>query len=166
MPYCTSCGAQMAGDAGFCSACGRPSGEVPFEAITQGRKDVASSSGLADNLAGMLAYITIIPPILFLLAESYRRRRFVRFHALQCLYFALACMAASFVLRIVAFFPVARWMALALWPLLGIAELMLWVICVFRAYQGQMFKLPVIGNIAEQQASTAPDITRNRAKAA
>jgi uncharacterized membrane protein len=52
-----------------------------------------------------------------------------------------------------------------LWPLLSLAELVLWVICLLKAYQGQMFKLPFIGNLAEQQAYTIPDDT-NQAKAA
>jgi uncharacterized membrane protein len=52
-----------------------------------------------------------------------------------------------------------------LWPLLGLAEFVVWLICVFKAFQGQMFKLPVIGNLAEQQAFTAPDDS-GQAKAA
>ena len=74
-------------------------------------------------------------------------------------------MVASFALRIIAYMPVVRWTTLMLWPLLWLAELVLWVICVLKAYQGQMFKLPFIGNLAEQQAFTIPDDT-NQAKAA
>jgi uncharacterized membrane protein len=113
----------------------------------------------------MLAYVTIIPAIVFLLIEPYNKRRFVRYHAFQSLFFAIACMVASFALRIVALMPVVRWTTLLLWPLLWLVELVLWVICLFKAFQGQMFKLPVIGNLAEQQAFTTPEDT-NRAKAA
>jgi len=113
----------------------------------------------------MLAYVTIIPAIVFLLLEPYNKRRFVRYHAFQCIFFAIACMVASFALRIVAFMPVVRWTTLILWPLLWLAEVVLWVICLLKAYQGQIFKLPVIGNLAEQQAFTMPDDS-NQAKAA
>jgi len=113
----------------------------------------------------MLAYFTIIPAVVFLLIDPYSKRRFVRFHAFQCIFFALACVVASVGLRIVAFMPVVRWTLLLLWPLLSLAEIVLWIICVIKAYQGKMFKLPVIGDLAEQQAFTMPDDT-NQAKAA
>ncbi len=43
---------------------------------------MTAASGLADNVAGALAYITILPAILFLILPDYNRRPFVRFHAL------------------------------------------------------------------------------------
>jgi uncharacterized membrane protein len=165
---CASCGTQIAENAAFCPACGKPVGRTspgiaPIPAPPQAQ--LTASSGLSDNMAGMLAYITIIPAILFLLIEPYNKRRFVRYHAFQCIFFAVACIIASFALRIVAFMPVIRWTTLMLWPLLWLVEVVVWVVCLLKAYQGQMFKLPVIGNLAEQQAFTTPDDT-NQAKAA
>jgi uncharacterized membrane protein len=166
---CVSCGAQISENAAFCPACGKsvgkPSPDVAGVAAPP-KAQLTSSSGLSDNVAGMLAYVTIIPAIVFLLIEPYNKRRFVRYHAFQSLFFAIACMVASFALRIIAFMPVVRWTTLMLWPLLWLAELGLWLICVFKAYQGQMFKLPVIGNLAEQQAYSIPDDTDHQAKAA
>ena len=43
----------------------------------------AAQSGLSDNAAGALAYVTIIPAIVFLLVEPYNKNSFVRFHAWQ-----------------------------------------------------------------------------------
>ncbi len=165
---CASCGTQTADNAAFCPACGKPVGRTsPGVAAVPAppQAQLSASSGLSDNMAGMLAYITIIPAILFLLIEPYNKRRFVRFHAFQCIFFAVACMIASFALRVIASMPVVRWTTLMLWPLLGLVEIVVWVICLLKAYQGQMFKLPVIGNLAEQQAFTMPDDT-NQAKAA
>jgi uncharacterized membrane protein len=158
---CASCGAQIAENAAFCPACGKAVGRTSPSVATQ----PTIGGGLSDNVAGMLAYFTIIPAIVLLLVEPYSKRRFVRYHAFQSLFFAIACMVASFALRIIAYMPVVRWTTLMLWPLLWLAELVLWVICVLKAYQGQMFKLPFIGNLAEQQAFTIPDDT-NQAKAA
>ena len=45
-------------------------------------------------------------------------------------------------------------MLFLLWPLISLAELILWIILLLKAYQGQMFKLPVIGDMAEKQANT------------
>ena len=165
---CASCGAQIAETAAFCPACGKSVGRtspgiaaIPPPPPAQ----PTTSSGLSDNVAGMLAYVTIIPAIVFLLIDPYNKRRFVRYHAFQSIFFAIACMVASFALRIVGHMPVVRWTTLMLWPLLWLAELVIWVICVLKAYQGQTFKLPVIGELAEQQAYTVPDDT-NQAKAA
>jgi uncharacterized membrane protein len=158
---CTSCGAQIAENAAFCPTCGKAVGRTSPSVAVQ----PTTGGGLSDNVAGMLAYFTIIPAIVLLLLDPYSKRRFVRYHAFQSLFFAIACMVASFALRIIAYMPVVRWTTLMLWPLLWLAELVLWVICVLKAYQGQMFKLPFIGNLAEQQAFTMPDDT-NQAKAA
>ncbi len=168
MLYCASCGAQIAENAAFCPACGKSVGRTsPAVAAVPAppQAQPTTSGGLSDNVAGMLAYVTIIPAIVFLLIEPYNKRRFVRYHAFQCIFFAIACMVASFALRIIALMPVVRWTTLMLWPLLALAEFVLWMICLLKAYQGQMFKLPVIGDLAEQQAFTIPDDT-NQAKAA
>jgi uncharacterized membrane protein len=42
---------------------------------------------------------------------------------------------------------------LVIWPLIGLGLLVVWVILLLKAYQGQMFKLPVIGDMAEKQAT-------------
>jgi uncharacterized membrane protein len=39
-----------------------------------------------------------------------------------------------------------------IWSLLGLAELVLWILLVFKAYQHEMFKLPIVGDVAEKQA--------------
>ena len=46
----------------------------------------AASSGLSDNAAGALAYLTVIPAIIFLIVEPYNKNSFVRFHSWQCIF--------------------------------------------------------------------------------
>src|SRR5437016_5100942 len=60
----------------------------------------AGSGGLAENVAGMLAYVTFIPAIIFLLLEPYSRNRFIRFHSFQCIFLSVAL----FVIHIVLMF--------------------------------------------------------------
>ena len=43
----------------------------------------SNPSGLSDNAAAGIAYITIIPAIVFLIIEPFKRSPFVRFHAWQ-----------------------------------------------------------------------------------
>ena len=140
MAFCPSCGAQIA-DGGACPKCAGTAG-VP----------VTTGSGLEDNVAGALAYVTIIPSIVFLVLEPYNRRRFVRFHSFQCIFFAIAWMILSIGLSIVAHIPFLGWMTLLIWPLVSLVGFVVWLILLLKAYQGQMFKLPVIGDMAERQA--------------
>ncbi len=37
-----------------------------------------------------------------------------------------------------------------IWLIFSVALLIAWILCLVRAYQGQFFKLPVIGNMAEK----------------
>lgn len=101
----------------------------------------------------MLAYVTIIPPIIFLVMEPYNRNRFVRFHAFQSIFFCVAWTVLWIALSIVGMIPVLGWATLLIWPLLGLGGLIIWVILLLKANQGQMFKLPVIGDMAEKQAN-------------
>ena len=103
---------------------------------------VAATEGLADNVAGALAYITVIPAILFLVLAEYNKRPFVRFHAFQSIGLALAWFACSLVMII----PILGWIV----GFVGIVAVLCgWVLCVMKAYKGERFKLPVIGNYAE-----------------
>ncbi|HTR66849.1 MAG TPA: DUF4870 domain-containing protein [Terriglobales bacterium] len=108
---------------------------------------------MADNVAGMLAYITIIPSIIFLVMEPYNKNRFVRFHSFQNIFFCIAWIVLSVALSIFAAIPVLGWISLLIWPLLGLGGLVVWIILLIKANQGQMFKLPIIGDLAEKQAN-------------
>jgi len=112
----------------------------------------AAGAGLADNVAGMLAYFTIIPAIIFLVIEPYNHSRFVRFHAWQCIFFNVAWWVVWIGLRIIVYIPLFGFLTLLVWPLVGIGGFAVWLILVLKANQGQMYKMPVIGDLAEKQA--------------
>lgn len=147
MAFCPNCGSQIA-DGTTCPKCpgAAPGAIVPAAGTT------TAGSGLTDNMAGALAYVTIIPAIIFLVAEPFNKNRFIRFHAFQCLFFAVAWTALWIVLRIIVQIPVLGWATILLWPLVSLAGFIIWVILVMKAYQGQKFKLPIIGDMAEKQA--------------
>src|SRR3954452_9966484 len=87
--FCTNCGTGAPDGATFCASCGKPIGAgTASVAGTATTASAPSSAGLSDNAAGAIAYVTIIPAIIFLLVEPYNRKRFVRFHAFQCLFLA------------------------------------------------------------------------------
>ncbi len=159
MAFCSGCGTQMADNAAFCPKCGKasspaagPEGSyVPPPAPPASYGDTAAPAApMAENVAGMLAYFTIIPAIIFLLIEPYNRNRFVRFHSFQCLFTCAALIVIQIVLSI--FSHIIPVLMLGVWGLLGLAELALWILLVVKAYQHEMFKLPIVGDLAEKQA--------------
>jgi uncharacterized membrane protein len=145
MAFCNMCGAQIPDGTTTCAAC---ASRVPA-----GGAAAAPASGMADNVAGMLAYITIIPAIVFLVVEPYNKSRFVRFHSFQCIFFAVAWTALWIALSIFAHIPILGWLSILIWPLIGLAGFIIWIILLLKANQGQMFKLPFIGDLAEKQAN-------------
>ncbi len=106
----------------------------------------AAQSGLSDTAAGAIAYITIIPAIIFLLVEPYNRNSFVRFHAWQCIFLGIAAIAIQIVLGII---PVIGWIIL---PFASLGILIVWIIALMKALKGERYQLPIIGKYAAQQA--------------
>jgi uncharacterized membrane protein len=112
------------------------------------------ATGLTDNMAGALAYFTFVPAIVFLVLEPYNKNRFIRFHSFQCLFVTAALIAISVALGILSLIPFLGLVTIPLHFLLMLAAFVLWLILTVKAYQGQKFKLPVIGDMAEQQAGS------------
>ena len=103
-------------------------------------------SGLSDNSAGALAYVTVIPAIVFLLVEPYSKNSYIRFHSWQSIFLGIAAFAIQIVLSII---PVIGWILI---PFVLLGFLVLWIIVILKALKGERFKLPFIGNLAEKQA--------------
>lgn len=146
MAFCAQCGTQLPPDAAVCPNCGRS--VVPAAVVS-----TAATGGLADNVAGMLAYVTIIPAIIFLVIEPYNRNRFIRFHAFQSIFFCVAVFVVQVALSIVGLLPFLFFVTLPLHTLVWAASVIVWILLLVKAYQGQMWKLPYIGDMAEKQAA-------------
>ncbi|HZP24390.1 MAG TPA: zinc-ribbon domain-containing protein [Terriglobales bacterium] len=164
MAFCATCGTQIVDNAAFCPKCGHAAATtvVATPAAAPGAPAVTANMTPAampmeENIAGMLAYFTIIPAIVFLVVEPFNRNRFVRFHSFQCLFTAVALVVIEVALVIVSailhIIPVVGFMVTAiLWPVWALAVLCLWILLVVKAYQHQMYKLPFVGDMAEKQA--------------
>lgn len=159
MAACAKCGATLAEGATFCGSCGAAvgAGATPASGgggAAPGAGPNAASTGMTSNVAGALAYLTIIPAIIFLVAEPYKQDRFVRFHAFQCLFLAAAAFVVYFCLALFAVIPVIGWIVGLLFiPLVGLAIFAMAVFSAYKAYNNEKFMLPVIGKLAEQQAN-------------
>ena len=116
----------------------------------------AANSGLSDNAAGAIAYLTIIAAIVFLVVEPFNKKSYVRFHSFQCIFLCVAAIvldiAFGILLTIVTMMMPLAFFGVFLWPLVNLFWLAVVVICIVNAYQGKRFKLPIIGNLAEKQA--------------
>jgi uncharacterized membrane protein len=100
-------------------------------------------SGLSDNAAGALAYVTVIPAIVFLVAEPYNKNSYIKFHAWQSIFLGIAWFAIS----IIAIIPILGWLIFILG---SITLLIAWIIVLLK---GERYKLPFIGDLAEKQAA-------------
>lgn len=104
-----------------------------------------TSTGLQQNVAGLLCYVlTWLTGIIFLIIE--KDNKVVKFHAWQSIF----TFGAIFIVEIILIFiPFIGWI---LGILLYILAFILWILLMYKAYQGQMWKVPIAGNIAAKQA--------------
>jgi len=114
-----------------------------------------NQSGLSDNAAGALAYFTFIPAIIFLIVEPFSKNPYVRFHSWQSILLNIAAFAINIVLAIIlaiSLFFLPFFLHRIIWGVIELGWLAIWLACVFNAFNGKRFKLPVIGNFAEKQS--------------
>jgi uncharacterized membrane protein len=166
MPFCPRCGASVEGK--FCASCGTPVEAPPQQAYApppqpgyppppgyaaqpQPYPQPVASTGMQENVASALCYVLgFITGILFLVLEPYNKNRNIRFHAFQSIFLSV-------------FFAIVHWVIIFLGaasygvffllsPLISICFLVLWIFMMYKAYNNQMVKLPVIGDIAQKQA--------------
>jgi len=106
-----------------------------------------------DNVMAALAYL-LIPAIIFLVVEPYSKNRFIRFHSFQSLFYCVASIAIQIVLGILSSILAVVGIGFIigmLLPIVSLALFVVWIILVIKAFQGQTYKLPLIGDWAEQQ---------------
>ena len=100
-----------------------------------------TSFGLTENTESALVYVLwFVTGIFFLLMED--ENKTVRFHALQSTFLSLLLVIVIFVM---SFIPPA----VPFIPLVWLIEIVLWLLLIIRAYQGQMLRLLVVGTLAE-----------------
>ena len=151
MPYCCKCGTQVGDHDIFCGKCGT--------------RQCASAGPSADFLAGipphiasMLCYIPVvgwIPCVVVLASERYRQDRLARFHAFQGLYLFVAWLIVDYVLS-----PMFGHMPFPLFffhsgtfNLLKLAIFAVWIFMIVKTSQHQVYKLPVLGELAERSVA-------------
>jgi uncharacterized membrane protein len=102
-----------------------------------------TSVGLEENIEGALCYLLgWLTGIIFYLLE--KNNEFVQFHARQSI---LTFLPLSILAFIISWIPFLGWI---IGGLIWLLTLILWLVLMIKAYQGDKFKLPIVGDIAER----------------
>jgi uncharacterized membrane protein len=155
MAFCASCGQEITAGAAFCPKCGAPTGATAAAAGSTGVSQ-APAAGLEENLAGLLCYVLgWVTGLIFLLID---KRPFVRFHAMQ----SLITFGGLHVINLILVFGgfaggfmgmgggmMMGGLSFLIYGLLSVVTLVAWIICMVKAFQGKRYKLPIVGNLAE-----------------
>ena len=122
----------------------QPTQPVNQPASQPSHQPEGQSNGLKPNVAGALAYVLgfVSGIIIYLISKD----KFARFHALQSIMFSLAVYVINY---LISFLPGTRY---SLQSLVSLLALILFIFLVIKAYKGEKYKLPVIGDIAEKNA--------------
>jgi len=156
MAHCTKCGAVVADTAAFCGSCGAVQTIVapstssgPLPATVPASAQPQMSENVAATLTYVLGWLT---GLLFYLID---KRPYVRFHAAQSMVVFGGLHILTFIIG--AFFGLTwltgGWagfsLGLALYRILKVVALVLWVVLMIKAHQGERFRVPVAANLAE-----------------
>jgi uncharacterized membrane protein len=136
--------------------------EPPVQVSSQPPAIVKSSTGLDENVAALLSYVfTWVSGLIFFVME--KESRLVRFHAMQAILLGatvtvifIALWIVSFILGIIVgqvsglLGVLVSGITFLLGLVFFIAAVIGWIMCLIKAYGGQYFKLPILGNFAEK----------------
>lgn len=111
-----------------------------------------TSLGLDENIECALCYVLgFVTGIIFFIME--KDNKIVKFHAMQSIITFLLVFVISWILPAMFYASSSYVMIGMVSSLISLAGFILWLILIMKAYQGEMFKLPIIGDIAETQAN-------------
>jgi uncharacterized membrane protein len=145
MAFCKACGTELGG-AAFCPKCGA---SQTASAVPMATAPAASSEGLAENVAGLLCYaVGWLTGIIFLLID---KRPFVKFHAAQSIVVFGALTVLKIGLGIIM--GIGGFVGFGLWAVvsmvLGLLTVILWILLMIKAYQHELFRVPIAAPIAD-----------------
>jgi uncharacterized membrane protein len=146
MAFCAKCGSELGEGVAVCPKCGAQQGAA---APAGG---AAAGTGIQENVAGLLCYVMgWVTGLVFFLID---KRPFVRFHAAQSIVIFGGITVLYWVLSILfSFGGLAGWAILSLvFTVIWLGSVVLWILCMVKAYQGQRFEVPIAADFAKKLA--------------
>src|SRR5580704_17372587 len=147
MAFCSKCGAEMASGATFCGKCGQPTGTSAPASPGAPSVQTGGTPGMAENVAGLLCYaLGWVTGLIFFLID---KRPVVRFHAKQSIVVfggvAILYIVLGPLLGIGLFAGGLGVMSLfhLIFSLIWLASIILWILLMVKAYQGEQFRVPI-----------------------
>ncbi|MGD0830593.1 MAG: hypothetical protein ABR907_06600 [Terracidiphilus sp.] len=114
----------------------------------------SNPTGLSDNAAAGIAYITIIPAIIFLIVAPFKKSANVRFHAWQSIFFFVAWAAVDILIGAIQnLVPSTVFFTFTVLQLVGLAFFIVLVVVFVSAFNGKCIRLPILSGLAEKQAN-------------
>ncbi len=109
---------------------------------------MANSTVGNEKMMGALAYLAgPVTGILLLLTE--KKNEYIRFHAMQSTLLFGGIILLYVVLGII---PIIGWLILVLVSaILPLVSFILWLVLMWKAYNGEKYKLPYFGDLAQKQ---------------
>ncbi|HEY4709273.1 MAG TPA: DUF4870 domain-containing protein [Candidatus Acidoferrales bacterium] len=152
MAHCTKCGAAVGDGAGFCPACGAP--QAASAAVQSAPTAAPAASQMDEKVAGLLCYVLgWITGLIFYFID---KRPYVRFHAAQSIVVFGGLHVISIVLAMFFGFSLLAGglggfsLGYAVYGLVNLLGLILWILLMVKAYQGERFRVPIAADISEK----------------
>jgi uncharacterized membrane protein len=103
-------------------------------------------------IAALTYLLGFVTGIFFLYVEPYNQDEFVRFHARQSIGFSAACFALWVVASVfIAILPLAlKAVIWFLWTIVALALAIYWLFLMYKAYQGERYRIPELSDIVDQ----------------
>jgi uncharacterized membrane protein len=160
MPFCTNCGSQVGPQDAFCGGCGTRQGSASAPGDTREWASTGPSAPrqdffahIPDRRAALFCYfpwIGWIASIIVLASDRFREQREIRFHAFQGLYLFVLWLFVDWVFGpIAAFTESSRFIGGAM----KVAVIGTWIFMIVKTSQGENFRLPIIGELADRSVS-------------
>lgn len=163
MPYCTQCGNEVGPADRYCGRCGEqqaggepgrtPPGAAGFAPSGSAKRANDFLGRLDDHRASVFCYIPWVGwvmAIIVLATERFRDNRDVRFHAFQGLYLFVLWLFVDWVFSpMMGYADATR----VIGKVFKLGVLVAWIFMIVKTSQHQMFRLPVLGELADRSVS-------------
>jgi uncharacterized membrane protein len=146
MPHCSKCGTVVGDNVAFCPSCGAPQAATssgPFVGTP-----ASGTSGMSENVAGLLCYVLgWITGLIFYFID---KRPFVRFHAAQSMVVFGGLTIIRIALGMMFLTGTGFHLGFGLLALVSLLGLILWILLMIKAYQGEKYRVPIAADLADQ----------------